>query len=281
MAKAELSYCAQQLRHYDRDRYLTALFAPAAAREDLLALYTFNLELAATAERVSEAMLGEIRLQWWREALDGIEAGSPRHHEVVEALARAMAKHDLDRALLDRLIDARARDLDPAPPENLTALETYARDTSSSLMVLALQVLGHRGPDAAQTVEPLGLAWSLIGLLRALPFHAQARRCYLPTDLLKAKGLTLGQVFQGKGEPALGQAVGELLARAEEHLEVYKSRQKVLAREARPVKLLAVLAARHAKALRGVDCNPFALAAKGEDPTLMWHLVWATLLRRA
>ncbi len=60
---------ARQLRALDRDRFVTALFAPPAARDELIALYSFNLELARIAEQVSEPMIGEIRLAWWREAV--------------------------------------------------------------------------------------------------------------------------------------------------------------------------------------------------------------------
>ena len=83
MASTRLSACAEQVRRQDRERYLTALFAPAERREDLFALYTFNHEVAKTAEVVSEAMVGRIRLQWWREAIAEIYDGRPRAHGVV------------------------------------------------------------------------------------------------------------------------------------------------------------------------------------------------------
>lgn len=81
----DLSYCGRQVRRYDHDRFLTSLFAPAARREGLLALYAFNVEIAKTAEVVSEAMLGQIRLQWWREAIEALYAGAPPEHEVALA----------------------------------------------------------------------------------------------------------------------------------------------------------------------------------------------------
>jgi NADH dehydrogenase [ubiquinone] 1 alpha subcomplex assembly factor 6 len=72
MVGPELSYCAQQLRRLDPDRYLTALFAPDRRREGLFALYAFNLEVARAREAVREPMMGLIRLQWWRDALEEI-----------------------------------------------------------------------------------------------------------------------------------------------------------------------------------------------------------------
>src|ERR1700759_2132900 len=95
------------IRQADYDRYLSALFAPAPAQPHLMALYAFNHEVAKTAEAVSQPMLGLIRLQWWRDALAELYDGRSREHEVVQALARAIAAHDLPRGLFDAMIDAR------------------------------------------------------------------------------------------------------------------------------------------------------------------------------
>ena len=63
---------AATLRQHDRDRYLTTLFAPSDRRGALIALYSFNFEVAKTREVVREPLLGRIRLQWWRDAIDEI-----------------------------------------------------------------------------------------------------------------------------------------------------------------------------------------------------------------
>ena len=66
------------VRRHDRDRYQTALFAPADRREALFALYAFNYEIARVRETVTQPMLGQIRLQWWREVVEAAYAGAPR-----------------------------------------------------------------------------------------------------------------------------------------------------------------------------------------------------------
>ena len=68
-------YCLAQVRQGDRDRYLALLFAPASARDALAAISAFNLELARAASEITESMLGLVRLQWWREAVEEIRAG--------------------------------------------------------------------------------------------------------------------------------------------------------------------------------------------------------------
>src|SRR5512134_2813208 len=122
MAEA-LSDCAALVRRVDYDRYLAALFAPAAARERLFALYAFNHEIAKVRETVSEPMLGQIRLQWWREAIASIYDGKPRPHAVVDALAEAVAERHPPRAGFEALIDAREFDLAGRAPATLPELE--------------------------------------------------------------------------------------------------------------------------------------------------------------
>src|ERR1700744_6202632 len=94
---------AALVHRYDPDRFLTALFAPPAKRDALLLLYAFNHELARAREVVSEPPLALIRLQWWREVVEGVR----RRHEVAEPLGVAVAEGVLDRAHLLALIDAR------------------------------------------------------------------------------------------------------------------------------------------------------------------------------
>src|SRR6516164_4607503 len=144
-----LSPVAALVRRHDRDRYQTVLFAPAARREALFALYAFNYEIARVRESVTQPMLGQIRLQWWRENIAAaFEDGPVRHHIVVEPLTAVIRQLALTREHFDRLIDARETDLEDAPPTSLAALEDYAAGTSARLVYLALEVLGMRDPIA-------------------------------------------------------------------------------------------------------------------------------------
>src|SRR6266481_1158397 len=121
-----LSPVAALVRRHDRDRYQTVLFAPAARREALFALYAFNYEIARVRESVSQPMLGQIRLEWWRENIAAAFKGSPvRHHVVVEPLTAAIRELALTRAHFDRLIDAREIDFEEDPPASLATLEDY------------------------------------------------------------------------------------------------------------------------------------------------------------
>src|SRR5215469_15913602 len=98
------------LHKSDEDRYHATLFAPSDKRKALFALYAFHHEVARVAESVREPMMHAIRLQWWREAVQGAREGKPRQHETVTALADLFAQHDLPPELFEAIIDAREDD---------------------------------------------------------------------------------------------------------------------------------------------------------------------------
>jgi phytoene/squalene synthetase len=173
---------AASVRAADPDRYFAALFAPAAQRPFLLALYAFNAEVARVAETVREPMLGAIKLEWWRETSEGAFRGTPRNHDVARGLAALFAQRDITLAELEALIAARAFDSSADSFADFAALEAYVGATSGAVMRLAARILGG---DPARTAEA-GLAYGLTGLLRALPFHNGRHKLYLPLDLLSA-----------------------------------------------------------------------------------------------
>ena len=109
-ALAPLSECGAIVREHDPDRYLATLFAPAAAREALFALYAFDHEIGKVRHVVSEPMAGMIRLQWWRDALAGTRRAGPRTL-VAQALHAALAARPPVRARLEAAIDARELEL--------------------------------------------------------------------------------------------------------------------------------------------------------------------------
>ncbi|MGZ9101022.1 MAG: squalene/phytoene synthase family protein [Brevundimonas sp.] len=97
-----------QVRAADIDRWLSSRFvADVGRRADLIALYAFEAELLAIPTRVTQPLLAEMRYVWWREQMDGVFAGTARNgHPALEALTDVVARHGLDRAPFDALIEA-------------------------------------------------------------------------------------------------------------------------------------------------------------------------------
>ncbi len=272
------AYCAAQVRRVDRDRYLTALFVPAAARAHVLALYAFNSEIARAREVVSEPQLAAIRLQWWRETLEDLYAGRSRAQPIVEALADTIAGRGLSRVHFDRLIDAREADLADAPIATLAELEAYAENSSAPLLRLVLEVLGYRDGTGHIAARDVGTAHALVGLLRAVPFHARAKRLYLPAELLDAHGVSRGDLFEPRPSAGLNQVVKLVAARAGERLRAARALRIEVLKRARRGLLLATLADRYLGALHRADGDVFALPR--DLPNAALRLAFARCLGR-
>lgn len=166
----KLSYCGELMRQHDPDRFLLSLFAPSQHQDALWTLFAFNHEIAKTREVVSEPMLGQIRLQWWRDALAGIYDGDKiLEHEVVEPLAAVIKSHELPREKLEALIDARERDLMAQPYNDTQTLLDYIDQTSIPLIELALSVIGAQ-EDEGVTAK-IARNYAFVGLVRAIPYN--------------------------------------------------------------------------------------------------------------
>lgn len=242
MASPALSACAEAVRKHDNDRFLSALFAPATVREDLFALYAFNHEVAKTREVVTEPTLGQIRLQWWRESIEGAFEGRPRRHEVVEPLATAILRHALDREQFDLLIDGREADLDDEAPADMECLVNYAQVTGAPLARLACQVLGARDPASMEAARLVGNAWALTGILRATPFLARGHRSRLPLTLMTEYRVTEPALFDGKPEPGLARVAEAIADTARSLLKQARALRGQVPKTALPALLPAILA---------------------------------------
>jgi phytoene/squalene synthetase len=209
--------CEAMVRAADFDRYLAALFAPADARAHLFAFYAFNHEIAHAAQAVTQPEAGRIRLQWWRDAVEGLYEGRNLAHPVLAALSEAIAAHAVPRALLETAIEARECDMEESPFGDMTALEAYADATSGTLMRLALRVLC-AGESVDGVVRSAAIAYTLAGLLRALPFHAARGRVMLPRDALHAASVTEQAVMRGEAGPRLTEIIAGIARHAAIHL---------------------------------------------------------------
>ncbi len=192
------------VRRHDPDRFLTALFAPAERRDTLLLLYAFNHELARAREMVREPMMAMIRLQWWREVVEGAE----RRHEVAGPLGAALAAGRLSRDDLAAMIDAREAEAAPAIA-TFAEWQAHVRGTAGALARAAGRALGAEGA-LLERIATLGTVYGAAGQVRNVRTLARQGRCLLPLDLLAAQGLTAEAVAARPDDARLAPVLAEL-----------------------------------------------------------------------
>jgi phytoene synthase len=224
----------EAVRAADHDRYLTALYAPLDKREALFSLYAFNAEIAGIRDRIHEPLPGELRLQWWRDAIAAEEAGSIGH-PVADALKATISAHRLPKAAFDNMLEARIFDLYDDPMPSRTDLEGYCGETAAALVQLAAMVLDPvEAPRFAELAGRAGCAQAMTGLLLLLPLQRRRGQCFIPTDILAAAGSSPQEFVSGDGGPGARRAVAAMIALAREHLAAFESGASALPVSLRP-----------------------------------------------
>jgi phytoene synthase len=147
-------HCRHLVAEGDKDRFWASLYAPAGRRDALYALYAFDLEISRIGDVVREPMAGEIRLQWWREVLEGRRDDEAAAHPAATALLQTITAYGFPRERLLSLIDAHASDLYDDPID----AESYGAATRGTIFALAAKVLGGEGALVDEMARHAGIA---------------------------------------------------------------------------------------------------------------------------
>jgi phytoene/squalene synthetase len=245
-SSSESSYLSlrKSILHTDFEGYLCASFAPSSSRESLLVTRAFNAELAAIRESIrGNSASGHLRLGFWRSVIDNAFSSNQRQYEQItnsplaeSAVGRhplfvplrdSIKRHRHTRRWFERLIDARASDLDQsrdaeqisiipneskrsksismslnntglssftdtsceATSDTLAEAEVFAEQTNSTMLYLALEAVGVRDVHADHAASHVGKAVGLCAMLRSLPVHCRQGQVFLPAALLAKHGI--------------------------------------------------------------------------------------------
>lgn len=243
---ANFDHARELVRTRDRDRYLAGLFAEAEHRDGLWALFAFSSEIARVRDLVRDPLPGEIRLQWWRDFLEGQGHGETAANPVAAVLSQTIERYSLPVSALQAMIDARVFDLYDDPMPSLNDLEGYSGETSSLVMQLAMQILaGGEVPGSADAAGHAGVAHAMTGILLNLPRHASRGQMFLPADLLDRHGVECEAVFGGERTPEIDAAIAEYRGHIRHHLakaeKTFESLDHRLKPAVLPVALVAPL----------------------------------------
>ncbi|HEX2216388.1 MAG TPA: squalene/phytoene synthase family protein [Xanthobacteraceae bacterium] len=269
-------YCQQLVREQDKDRFLSALFAPVSRRPALYALYAFDIEIARIGARVREPLAGEVRLQWWREVLGGGRSEEALANPVAAALIAARRTDELPAAPLLALLDARTFDLYAEPMQSLAALEQYAEGTAGIVMRMAARVLaGSDVPDMEKLAAHAATAVAIVTAIKRLPADAGRGKLYLPVDLLQRHGASVEDLFAGRFTPALRAAIDQLRGHAHAHCDAAKQLFVHAPDAVRPAFLAAMLTPLFLARMARRDFNPYRTSLEIPQWRRQWQL-WRT-----
>jgi phytoene synthase len=218
-------------------------------------------------------MAGMIRFQWWREALEAVEADRPLAHPVVTALLAHWTFLRPLRPHLDGAIDARELELTSDPPADLAALEERLDAGCAAITCAAIDLLGASGDETHAAARHLGLAFGLIRLVRGSPGDLRHNRLALPTAMLRRHAIEPAVAAQAADRGILAPVVADLMARARRHLAEARRHRGRVARSALPVLLCVPLLDEYLDRLARARHDPLAIARRRPAPWAPLELV--------
>ncbi|MCB1446707.1 MAG: phytoene/squalene synthase family protein [Rhizobiaceae bacterium] len=237
------SACLATLRDTDFDRYLACLLAPAARRGPLAALYAFAAELARIRDLIREPLPGEVRLQYWRDLVEGQPHGDIAANPVAAGIERAVVEFRLPRTALSAMTEARIFDLYDDPMPDRATFEGYAGETASALIQLGTLILDpESAAAAAEAAGHAGIAQLVAGCLLLMPLHRRRRQVYLPGDILAAVGLDAEAFLDAPEDDRAAAAISAFIGYGRDHLRIAREKAAGLPKEARLAFLPVALA---------------------------------------
>jgi 15-cis-phytoene synthase len=215
------------VKSHDWDRYIATLFAPSDKRDDILTLYAFDAEISRIRSIISDPLPGEIRLQWWREVVNGMRAGEAQGNAIASQICAVIERHDLPNQAFETYFDAKIFEYyNDAFPDTL-ALEAWCGETSSSLVQLAAMILDK---DAAKSCADAaghgGVALVIAKILQQLPKTRGRGQCFVPSDILSACGLDRAGFVLGGEKNLIKNATDALCELGLSHFSKYRQTSK-------------------------------------------------------
>ena len=185
----DIKACADLVRQGDPERFRCVMAAPVETRPILFTLYAANIEISRAPWVSAEAMIAEMRLQWWRDVGQEIATGAAvRRYFVTTPLAR-FATPEMGQAI-DDMAAARRWDIYRDAHGDEAALFRYIDCTAGSLMWMGAAALGavEQGP-----VRDYAFAAGLAAYLKAIPELEARKRVPLLDGRAEAVSTLAGQ----------------------------------------------------------------------------------------
>ena len=190
-------------------RWYAWLFAPATARNAMAALLALETELRSIADARVDHAVAHLKLQWWRDEVQRLERGEPRHPLTRALLHQAPLAGPAWRPLQD-LLSSVELDLASTTYETESELDAYLRLADGLQRAMTTAVHGGPGGQALERfARAAGQLVRGVEIIRDLRQDALQGRIYLPLSWLAAEDIAHDELSR----PALGAAPRRCLAR--------------------------------------------------------------------
>ncbi|CAI3950100.1 Phytoene/squalene synthetase (ERG9) (PDB:3WEK) [Commensalibacter communis] len=262
-----LSVCAIYVQKYNPDYFYCTIFAPLYHRELIFQLLAFHNEVTRAVSlpsswSVAGPMAGFIRLQWWRELIEGKD----RTHEIAPFIKESISKELLPTNALLEMIEAKEEELDGI--KDWHHWESILMRSAGKVHEVIAQILGVEDSEQLKHIATLGMACEVTKIARYLPKILHSGRCPLPQEIIDEYHLQRTD----DGIPTTPEIIDAirriLIAKAKEYLQAGQEVRK-LGRKKIAAILHVVLAKRDLKRYQHWDQLPDKRGA-GDQLAVLW-----------
>ncbi|XP_055943348.1 NADH dehydrogenase (ubiquinone) complex I, assembly factor 6-like [Argiope bruennichi] len=271
-------YCQEVVRKYDYENYLCTLLLSEPVKSAAFAVRAFNVEIAQVRDSVSTSTIGEMRMKFWKDALDKTYNNNPPEQPVIQELAKVINRVKLSKSWLLRLIASRESLLTDKPFVSVKDLENYCDQAVVSIYYLILQASGISDVHCDHAASHIGKSQGIGNFLRGIPFNASRGRLFLPLEIMSKHKISQEMLFHADQKKKLQDAVFELSTVAHQHLKLARKLSPDLPKQVKRIFLPAVATETYLKTLEETDFDVFHPKNQRRNNLLAFHL-WLHKLR--
>ncbi|GIY09141.1 NADH dehydrogenase complex I, assembly factor 6 [Caerostris extrusa] len=271
-------YCQSAVRKYDYENYLCTLLLQEPVKSAAFVIRAFNVEIAQVRDSVSTSSIGEMRMKFWKDALERTFAGNPPEQPVTQELAKIIRNNELSKSWFLRLITSRELLLHDKPFVTVKELENYCDQAVVSVYYLILQASGTSDVHCDHAANHIGKSQGICNFLRGIPFNASKGRFLLPLEIMSKYKISQEMLFREEQKKSLQDAVYELSSLAHQHLELGRKLSTDLPKHVKRIFLPAVATEAYLKTLQETDFDVFHPKNLKRNNLLPFYL-WINKLR--
>ena len=209
-------YCQTKAAPPGSTLYYSLLFLPEDKRRAATALHAFHREVSDISDECRDPSVARIKLQWWRDEVQRMFSGRPRH-PITQAMLAPVQTYSLPQEQFMEIIDGVEMDLDFATYATFTDLSLYCHRVASMLAMMSAEIYAYEDRQTLKYAHQLGMAGQLTRIIHNVRHDGARGRIFIPIEELAQFHVSAEDVMAGRDTEGTRALLKRQVQRAREH----------------------------------------------------------------
>lgn len=206
-------YCQTKAAPPGSTLYYSLLFLPEDTRRAATALHAFHGEVRDVEDECRDVNVARVKLQWWRDEVQRMFNGQPRH-PVTKALLEAVQAYSLPQEQFLEIIDGVEMDLDYGTYATFKDLSLYCHRVASMPAMMAAEIYGYSDRQTLKYAHQLGTAMLLTHIIDNIHHDGIRGRLFIPLEELEQFRVSAEDVMAGRDTEGTRALMAQQVQRA-------------------------------------------------------------------